>query len=200
MKAYDQLGIKVDDYDEVLIMPARGSSGLADGPGNINRDPTDGEQTNTNQPAYVDHDGRTHYVSTVITAGNDMFSWGYRWINHEFGHTVGLPDLYSYSTTIGGTRVNQFFWVGGWDIMGNIGGHANDYAGYQKYKLRWLRDDQVDVVSQPGTSTHAITPVDTPGGSKLVVIRTGVSTAYVAELRTKLGVDGLDNRAPSAAR
>ena len=93
-KAYDQYGIKADDYDEVLIMPARGTSGLANGPGNINRDPTDGDQTNTNQAAYVDHDGKTHYVSTVITAGNDMFSWGYRWINHEFGHTVGLPDLY----------------------------------------------------------------------------------------------------------
>jgi M6 family metalloprotease-like protein len=194
-KAYDQYGIKADDYDEVLIMPARGTSGLANGPGNINRDPTDGEQTNTNQAAYVDHDGKTHYVSTVITAGNDMFSWGYRWINHEFGHTVGLPDLYSYYSTIGGTRVNQFFWVGGWNIMGNIGGHANDYSGIEKYKLRWLRDDQVDVVSQPGSSTHAITPLETPGGSKIVVIRTGVSTAYVAEFRTKLGVDGLDNRA-----
>ena len=104
-------------------------------------------------------------------------SWGYRWINHEFGHTVGLPDLYSYNTTIGGTRVNQFFWVGGWNIMGNIGGHANDYSGFEKYKLRWLRDDQVDGVSTAGTTPHAITPLETPGGSKIVVIRTGVSTA-----------------------
>jgi M6 family metalloprotease-like protein len=195
-KAYDQLGIKADDYDEVLIMPARGSSGLPNGPGNINRDPTDGEQTNTNQVGYVDHDGTPHYVSTVITAGNDMFSWGYRWLNHEFGHTVGLPDLYMYSpTNVAGTRVNQFFWVGGWNIMGNIGGHAGDYSGIQKYKLRWIRDDQVDVVSQTGISGHAITPLETPGGTKIVVIRTGVSTAYVAELRTKLGVDGFDNRA-----
>jgi M6 family metalloprotease-like protein len=194
-RAYDQLGIRADDYDEVLIMPARGTSGLFNGPGNINRDPTDGAQTNTNQVAYVDHAGTPHYVSTVITAGNDMFSWGYRWIDHEFGHTIGLPDLYSYYSTIGGARVNIFFWVGGWDIMGNIGGHANDYAGYQKYKLRWIRDDQVDVVSQPGTTTHRITPIETPGGSKIVVIRTGLSTAYVAEFRTKLGVDGLDNRA-----
>jgi M6 family metalloprotease-like protein len=194
-KAYDQLGIKVDDYDEVLIMPARGTSGLANGPGNINRDPTDGDQTNTNQPAYVDHDGKTHYVSTVITAGNDMFSWGYRWIDHEFGHTIGLPDLYLYTTTVNGTRVNQFFYSGGWDIMGNIGGHANDYVGYEKYKEHWIRDDQVDVVSQPGTATYTISPIETPGGSKIVVIRTGLDTAYVAELRTKLGVDGLDNRA-----
>jgi len=194
-KAYDDYGIKADDYDEVLIMPARGRSGLANGPGNINRDPTDGEQTNTNQVAYVDGDGTPHYVPTVITAGNDMFSWGYRWINHEFGHTVGLPDLYMYSpTTVLGARVNQFFWVGGWNIMGNIGGHSNDYSGYQKYKLRWIRDDQVDAVSTPGTTTHAITPIETPGGTKLVVVRTGLSTAYVAEFRTKLGVEALDAR------
>src|ERR1700754_2989717 len=106
-------------------MPARGTSGLANGPGNINRDPTDGDHTNTNQAAYVDSAGKTHYVSTVITAGNDMFSWGYRWINHEFGHTIGFLDLYLYTTTVNGTRVNQFFYSGGWDIMGNIGGHAN---------------------------------------------------------------------------
>jgi M6 family metalloprotease-like protein len=194
--AYDQWGIKADDYDMALIMPARGSSGLFNGPGNINRDPTDGAQTNTNQVAYVDHAGKPHYVSTVLTAGNDLFTWGYRWLNHEAGHTIGFPDLYMYSPTkVAGVNVNQFFWVGGWDIMGNIGGHANDYAGIQKYKLRWLRDDQVDVVSQPGSTTHSITPLETPGGSKIVVIRTGVSTAYVAEFRTKLGVDGLDNRA-----
>ncbi|GIH14865.1 hypothetical protein [Rugosimonospora africana] len=193
--AYDNWGIQADDYDMALIMPARGSSGLFNGPGNINRDPTDGEQTNTNQVAYVDHDGKPHYVSTVLTAGNDMFSWGYRWLNHEAGHTIGFPDLYLYSPTkVAGVNVNQFFWVGGWDIMGNIGGHSNDYLGFQKWKVGWLRDDQVDVVSRAGTTTHRISPIETPGGSKTVVIRTGVSTAYVVEFRTKLGVNGLDGR------
>ncbi|GAA5200307.1 hypothetical protein GCM10023322_77910 [Rugosimonospora acidiphila] len=193
--AYDNWGIKADDYDEALIMPARGTSGLFNGPGNINRDPTDGEQTNTNQVAYVDHDGKPHYVSTVLTAGNDMFNWGYRWLNHEAGHTIGFPDLYMYSPTkVAGVNVNQFFWVGGWDIMGNIGGHSNDYLGFQKWKVGWLRDDQVDVVSQDSTTVHHISPIETPGGSKMVVIRTGVSTAYAVEFRTKLGVNGLDNR------
>jgi M6 family metalloprotease-like protein len=193
--AYDNWGIKADDYDLVLIMPAKGTFGLANGPGNINRDPTDGAETNINQVAYYDQSGNPHYVSTFVTAGNDMFSWGYRWLCHESGHTIGLPDLYMYSpTTVRGTNVNLFFWVGGWDIMGNIAGHSNDYLGYQKWKLRWIRDDQVDVVSEPGTTTHSITPIETPGGSKIVVVRTGVSTAYVVELRTKLGTNALDNR------
>jgi M6 family metalloprotease-like protein len=193
--AYDNWGIQADDYDMALIMPARGTSGLFNGPGNINRDPTDGEQTNTNQVAYVDHAGQPHHVSTVLTAGNDMFNWGYRWLNHEAGHTIGFPDLYMYAPTqVEGVKVNQFFWVGGWDIMGNIGGHSNDYVGLQKWKVGWLRDDQVDVVSRAGATEHRISPIETPGGSKIVVIRTGVSTAYVAEFRTKLGVNGLDGR------
>jgi M6 family metalloprotease-like protein len=193
--AYDNWGLKADDYDMALIMPARGRSGLPNGPGNINRDPTDGEQTNTNQVAYVDHDGKPHYVSTVLTAGNDLFSWGYRWLNHEAGHTIGFPDLYMYSPTrVKGVNVNQFFWVGGWDIMGNIGGHSNDYVGFQKWKVGWLRDDQADVVSRAGSTVHRISPIETAGGSKIVVIRTGVSTAYVVEFRTKLGVNGLDGR------
>ena len=184
---YDDWDVKADDYDQVVIVPARGRTGLSNGPTNIN---------STNSVAYVDKDGKNHYVSTVLTAGNDMFSWGYRWMLHEWGHSVGLPDLYIYSpTNVLGTRVNQFFWVGGWDIMGNIGGHATDYTAWDKYKLKWIRDDQVDVVSQPGTSEHSITPLGTPGGTKMVVVRTGLTTAYVVEFRTKLGVDGFDNRA-----
>ncbi len=195
--AYDSWGIKADDYDMLLIMPARGRSGLFNGPGSINRDPTDGEQPNTNLVAYVDRQGAPHYVDTSITAGNDMFRWGYRWLIHESGHTFGFPDLYMYAPTVNGTRVNAFFYCGGWDMMGNIAGHSTEFLAWHKWKLRWIRDDQVDVVSQagPGATTHFLTPVETPGGSKMVVIRIGLSTAYVAEFRTRLGVNGLDGRA-----
>ena len=193
--AYDTYGIKADDYDETLIIPARGSSGLPNGPAHINRDPTDNVDPNTNQVAYVDHDGNPHYVSTGVLSGNDMYSWGYRWLNHEGGHTLGLPDLYIYSPTrVNNVNVNQFFYVGGWSVMGNISGHSNDYLGWHKYKLRWIRDDQVNVLSQPGTASFRLSPVETPGGSKLAVIRTGLTTAYVVEFRTKLGTNALDNR------
>jgi len=43
-------------------------------------------------------------------------------------------------------------------------------------------------------SQHSITPVETGGGTKMVVIRTGLTTAYVVEFRTKLGIQALDNR------
>ncbi len=194
--AYDKWGIQADDYDMLLVMPARGKPGLSNGPSNINRDPTDSEQPNTNLPAYVDRDRKPHYIGTALTAGNDMFRWGYRWLIHESGHAFGFPDLYMYAPTVNGTKVGQFFYCGGWDMMGNIAGHSTDYLAWHKWKLRWIRDDQVDVVSLSGAkpTAHFLTPVETPGGTKMVVIRTGLSTAYVAEFRTRLGVNSLDNR------
>ncbi len=196
-KAYDKWDIKADDYDLLLIMPARGKSGLRNGPANVNHNPGDAEEPNTNRVAYVDRDNYPHYVDTAITAGNDLFRWGYRWAVHESGHTFGIPDIYSYGPVINEVKVGIFFFCGGWDMMGNIAGHSTDFLAWHKWKLRWIRDDQVDVVSRssPDPTTHFITPVETPGGSKMVVIRTGLSTAYVVEFRTRLGVNALDERA-----
>ncbi len=194
--AYNNWGIKADDYDMLLVMPARGKTGLFNGPGNINRDPTDGEQPNTNLVAYVDRDNKPHYIDSALTAGNDMFRWGYRWMVHESGHAFGFPDLYMYTPAVNGVRVGAFFYCGGWDMMGNIAGHSTDYLAWHKWKLRWIRDDQVEVISQsnPNPATFYVSPVETAGGSKMVVIRTGLATAYVAEFRTRLGVNALDRR------
>lgn len=195
-QAYNKWGIKADDYELLLIMPARGKSGLRNGPANINHSPTDVEKPNTNHVAYVDRDNKPHYIDTAITAGNDLFRWGYRWAVHESGHTFGIPDLYMYGPIINEVKVGTFFYCGGWDMMGNIAGHSTDFLAWHKWKLHWVRDDQVDVVGQsnPNPTTHFLTPVETPGGTKMVVVRTGLSTAFIAEFRTKLGVNALDAR------
>ena len=195
-RAYDKWGIKADDYDLLVVMPAWGKSGLRNGPANINHEPTDREKPNVNHAVYVDRDKKPHYIDTAITAGNDLFRWGYRWAVHESGHTFGLPDIYSYSPVINEVKVGGFFFCGGWDMMGNIAGHSTDFLAWHKWKLRWVRDDQVDVVSQSTSrpTTHFLTPVETPGGTKMVVVRTGLNTAYLAEFRTKLGVNALDDR------
>ena len=196
-KAYDTWGIKVDDYDLLVIMPAKGKSGLSNGPSYTHRKPVGPKEPNLNRVVYVDKDKKPHYIDTAITAGNDLFRWGYRWAVHELGHNFGLPDLYSYAAVIKDVKVGIFFYCGGWDMMGNIAGHSTDFMAWPKWKLRWIRDDQVDVVSQASshTTTHALSPVETPGGTKMVVIRTGLSTAYVAEFRTRLGINSLDERA-----
>jgi M6 family metalloprotease-like protein len=190
--AYDRYGIRADAYDLLLIMPAQGASGLHNGPANIN-DQYMGQEQVPPRTVLVERNGKAHTIDTFVTAGNDLFYWGYRWLIHETGHTFGLPDLYMYQPQVKGAEVDRFFHVGGWDIMGDIHGQSNDFLAWHKWKLRWIRDDQVDVVSRPTAqpSVHALSPVETPGGSKMVVVRTGLSTAYVAEFRTALGVNGL---------
>jgi M6 family metalloprotease-like protein len=195
-RAYDNWGIKADDYDLLLIMPAKGASGLRNGPAYSHRKPTGPDEPNLNRVAFIDRDKKPHYIDTAITAGNDLWRWGYRWVIHESGHTFGLPDLYSYAPVINEVKIGSFFFCGGWDMMGNIAGHSTDFLAWPKWKLRWIRDDQVDVVSQagPDPTSHFITPVETPGGTKMVVVRTGLTTAYIAEFRTKLGLNALDER------
>ncbi|MFZ6745105.1 hypothetical protein ACO0LC_17930 [Undibacterium sp. JH2W] len=188
--AYERYGIRVDDYDLLLIIPAQGKPGLPNGPATIN-DQYMGQAQVPERVVLVERDGKAHTLDTFVTAGNDLFIWGYRWLIHETGHTFGLPDLYMYKPEIKGAEVDRFFYVGGWDMMGNIGGQSTDFLAWHKWKMHWIRNDQVDVVSQSSglPSHHVINPVETPGGSKMVVIRTGLATAYVAEFRTRLGVN-----------
>jgi M6 family metalloprotease-like protein len=195
-KAYDNWGIEADKYDLLVIMPAKGTSGLRNGPSYTHRKPTGDKEPHFNRVTFVDKSGKKHYIDTGITAGNDLWRWGYRWAVHETGHTMGLPDIYTYGPVINDVKVGTFFYCGGWEMMGNIAGHSTDHLAWYKWKLHWLRDDQVDVVSRAGSppTTHYISPVETPGGTKMVVVRTGLDTAYVAEFRTKLGLNALDER------
>ena len=115
-----------------------------------------------------------------------MFSWGYKLLNHETGHAFGLVE--GYNAGSGGT----FVYMGQWDMMGNITGNAPDYIAWNKWKLGWLNDDEVDCVASDGVTEHTLTPTRiAPDGTaqKLVAIRTGPNTTLVAELRAPLGVD-----------
>jgi M6 family metalloprotease-like protein len=195
-KAYDKFGIMADEYDLLVILPARGRTGLSNGPTYLHNKGGAPGEPRMNRVAFYDKDKKPHYIDTAITAGNDLWRWGYRWVTHESGHSFGLPDLYSYEPTINQVRVGSFFFCGGWDMMGWIAGQSTDYLAWHKWKLRWIRDDQVDVVTRPTPqpTTHYLSPVETPGGTKMVVVRTGLSTAYIAEFRTKLGIEALDGR------
>ncbi|MGI5377155.1 M6 family metalloprotease domain-containing protein [Streptomyces sp. CA-251387] len=112
----------------------------------------------------------------AVTFGQDMWRWGHKVAAHETAHTFGLPDLYAFT---GETHR----YVGGWDVMGNIAGHAPQYLGWHSWKLGWTQDHQVDCLAAPGRRTVRLTPVERPGGTKIAVVRTGETTAYVAESR-----------------
>jgi hypothetical protein len=68
-------------------------------------------------------------------------------------------------------------------------GTAPDYYGWEKWKLGWIDDNQVSCVSGPGTLEHTLTPLGSPGGVKVVVIKLNATMALNIVLRTQAGLD-----------
>ena len=129
----------------------------------------------------VTADGAT--IGLAATFGADMWNWGFKVLNHETGHLFGLPDLYAFE----GDDDHRF--VGGWDMMGLISGHAPDYLGWFKWQVGWLAPSQIVCLNTVGTTTIALTPLSVTGGRKLVLLRTGTRTLIAAEYRTATGND-----------
>jgi M6 family metalloprotease-like protein len=158
-------------YDLLYIVPPRNAANVAFSP-----------EFNDYTRAIV-ADGNV--LKNGATYGQDMWFWGFKILNHETGHAFSLPESYNAAGT-GGTH--RF--VGGWDMMGNIAGRAPELMGWNKWKLEWLKDSQVGCVSRRGVSLHRLTPIELGGrGDKMVVVRTGRYTAWVAELRRNVGND-----------
>ena len=128
-------------------------------------------------------DGYT--ISSTITYGQDLYySWGYKTINHETGHAMGLPDLYPYD----GGAVPTY--VGGFDLMGLIAGQSPDYLAWHKWQLEWINDEQVECVVDAGLTTHRISPIEVEGkGIKAIAIPLNETAYLLAEVRSNLGID-----------
>jgi len=99
--------------------------------------------------------GHVFPSGTIITFGNDLYAEGsWKIVNHEAGHTMGLPDLYPYGP--GGNGL----WVGEFDMMGIVWGQAPDLFAWHKWRLNWVEENQVDCVTEAGTSTHRLSPIE----------------------------------------
>ncbi|GAB2807247.1 NPCBM/NEW2 domain-containing protein [Lentzea nigeriaca] len=73
---------------------------------------------------------------------------------------------------------------------GDISTPARDHFAWHKWKHGWLDDDQMSCVATRNTSVQqTLTPVETAGGSKAIVVRYGTTRAYVAEVRARKGLD-----------
>jgi len=158
----------------VFIVPARNAEGIRFSPTFIDR-----------RGGRVNVGGRA--IRHAVTFGHDAWRWGFKVVNHETLHTLGLPDLYAFAPP--GDPPNPHPYVGGWDLMGLIAGHAPDLFAWHKWKLGWLEDAQVDAVTGAGTTRHRLSPVALPGGTKMAVVPTGETTALVVESRRPVGVD-----------
>ena len=109
--------------------------------------------------------------------------YGSKVLSHEIGHTFGLPDLYRAGEPDFELAHRD---AGGWDIMG-WPGPGTHHLGWHKQKLGWLGPS--DLVCVNGTSTATISPLETPGGIKMMIAKTAPNIAYVAEVRSLTGFD-----------
>ncbi len=140
-------------------------------------------------PAFTANPGDGYTIGGKIfdngaTSGHDLTSWGSGWFNHEFGHAMGLVDLYE----LGVANPQTFHFTGDFSMMGNILGKAPEYLGWERWLLGWLDDTSI-VCTQPGQTSATLTPIESAGGTKLAVIPTGATTALVVESRRALGYD-----------
>ena len=123
----------------------------------------------------------------VVTFGADMFFRRGKLFCHETGHLLGLPDLYLYDVPEG-VR-DCFAHCGPFDLMGLIEGSAPDYLGYHKWRLGWIDDEQVREFGPGESGEVTLSPVETPGGIKLVNLPLDSENGYIAEYRAPVGMD-----------
>lgn len=114
-------------------------------------------------------------------SGFDLNNWGYKWMNHEIGHTMGLPDLYAYNGS-----AHRF--VGGWSLMGHISGHGPEYFAWERWLLSWLDDNQI-ICLPSGSITATLNAVPVLGGQKMIVTPISETRAVVVEVRRRVGND-----------
>ncbi|HEY5833289.1 M6 family metalloprotease domain-containing protein [Streptomyces sp.] len=106
---------------------------------------------------------------------------------HETGHVFDLPDLYYRPPE--GSAADWDTHVGDWDLMGSQFGLAPEPFAWHKWKLGWLGQDQTSCIARTGTTYHDLSPDEVRGGTKLLVVRTGVNRALAVEARTATGND-----------
>lgn len=100
--------------------------------------------------------------------------WDLGGFMHEFGHQIGLPDLYSYSHL-------DTYPVGNWDLMDN----GTDLSSWSRMKLGWIPPDSVLKTYSSRELTVFINSLDSVNGTRVIKVQLGGgSTRYLlAETR-----------------
>jgi hypothetical protein len=108
-------------------------------------------------------------------------AWGWNPLEngiHETGHVLGLPDLY-----VAGAPWSFYRW----DVMAG-GGRPSGLFAWHRWKLGWLDAEQIACLAGSGQVEATVTPLETSGGVKAVIVRTA-RAAYVAEVRQRIAED-----------
>jgi M6 family metalloprotease-like protein len=118
-------------------------------------------------------------------------------IAHEFGHDLGLPDLYDIT-------YSGYEYVGSWGLMGKgswngplgVGDLPSHQMGWSKAFLGWVNGSQL--VTAPAAFSVTIDPLELPTtGVHLVKVPVDADHYFLIEVRKKIGYDtGLPSQGP----
>ena len=147
-------------------------------------------------PAQSRFDGKyiNNYACSGELNGRSGARAGIGTIAHEFGHVIGLPDLYDIDY---GQNYEDEMTPGAWHIMDG-GSYNNDgktppnYTIYDKYFLGWKTPTNLGAIAQnlslkaAGTDGYNAYQI-TSGNSRLAA--TSTNTAYYIENRQQSGWD-----------
>lgn len=155
----------------------------------------DARDTGNAGPAFASIFGRGitldgTYIANGATSAYDLNNWKYIWLNHEFGHALGLPDLYAFKGEDSTNPYDYHRFVGEFSLMGLSSLNANSpgYLAWERWLLDWLEDSQISCMSG-GKITQLLTPIAQVGGIKAVVVPISKSKVVVVESRRAEGVD-----------
>ncbi|MEM3818947.1 MAG: M6 family metalloprotease domain-containing protein [Nitrososphaerota archaeon] len=113
---------------------------------------------------------------------------------HEFGHLLGLPDLYDTSS-----REEYDTFLGPWDLMaegswngplGSPGSVPATLTSWSRMKLGWINDTDVLVVEEGSKVKVILKPLHESEGLRVVKIPADIPRRYyLIEAREKTGYD-----------
>ena len=111
-------------------------------------------------------------------------------LSHELGHTLGLPDLYSFDSYSQAVKDRV---TGGWDMMGGSKNRLPHYTISNKMRMGWIPPAHLKLYNFQGSNAaaenvtlHAAELGDPPAGRfKAIEIRLGDGWNYYVEYRAE---------------
>ena len=133
--------------------------------------------------SYVGIDVEGKRLKNGATSGRDLLTNKF-WFVHEFGHMMGLVDLYPNHGAS-----DRF--VGDYSLMGKSFEYslAPEFFGWERWLLGWIDDEQVICGFNSSDNQVTLTPIEAAGGIKLLVLPIDKETALAVESRRPLGFD-----------
>jgi M6 family metalloprotease-like protein len=122
----------------------------------------------------------------MLTGSGNRKNEASMWV-HEYGHALGLTDM-RFVDSVNST-IQRPEGLGVFDIMGS-GQAAPEILLWSRFLLNVLAPGQVLCITQPGTSTHWLRPIEQREPDlKGLIIPTGTYTAIAIESRRSYGYD-----------